>query len=519
MKIGATRARYPLLRRRIAGDTVARTFALFCLANSLLVVNSQVSRLFLLDEAGYGDSYILYDALHFQETGEIYRDLSQPPYLPALYSPLVYMLYSFPGRIETFPNPFIGPRLIAIAAFLLCIAVVISIVRTLVPARYALLWGLLLATSIISMQDWGLQLRGDFPGIFFSLLAIRLLLARTRHASLFAGLSAGFAMQFKITFLAALVAGSLWLLFRKRWRELAVFVAAGTLMFVVPYLLFWAREPRMPSQILALSPGIKDVRGCLKLISEAVKEPVVPLALAAFPLVVSVACPRWALLILFVSFSFLLSGFADIQAGGNINYFFEPLFALVPAAVLGVVLLTQWARRHIGPAVFLSALVVIYLLPSKAQELYRAVRFQGDAVKSRNDTIRIVQNVLQGRHIFTTVPRLAMMDSVPVLMDPLLLTYLQRLEKFDPQPITQRIRSSEFDLVITETPVRSWRGLVLSPDIHRAIEASYRPQCVMGHYLMHLPRSRSGDSGLLEELDRNRCLPVTVDNDSPGPNR
>jgi len=271
--------------------------------------------------------------------------------------------------------------------------------------------------------------------------------------------------------------------------------------------------------MLALSPGIKDVRGCLKLISEAVKEPVVPLALAAFPLVVSVACPRWALLILFASLSFLLSGFADLQAGGNINYFFEPLFALVPAAVLGVVLLTQWARRRIGLAVFLSALVGVYLLPSKAHELYRADQSQGDAVKSGNDTFRIAQNVLQGRHIFSTVPRLAMMDPAPVLMESFLVTYLQRLGKFDPQPIIQRIRNSEFDLVITATPSRSWGGLpLISPDIHRAIEASYTPQCVVGHYLMHLPRSRSGDSGLLEALDRNRCVPVRVDNHSPSPN-
>jgi hypothetical protein len=171
------------------------------------------------------------------------------------------------------------------------------------------------------------------------------------------------------------------------------------------------------------------------------------------------------------------------------------------------------------PVQIFEAGSVIYLWPSRAQELYRTIQSQGDAVKSRNDTFRTVQNVLRGRHIFTTVPRLAMMDPVPVLMEPLLATYLQRLGKFDPQPILQRIRSNEFDLVITETRIRSWRGLVLSPDIHRAIEASYRPQSVIGHYLMHLPRSRSGDSGLLEELDRNRCVPVRVDNDSPGPNR
>jgi len=215
VKISATRAGHALFGRRIAGDALAGTLALFCLANSLLMVNFQVSRLFLLDEAGYGDSYILYDALHFKATGVIYRDLSQPPYLPAQYSPLLYMLYSFPGQIGTFPNPLVGPRLIALAAFLSCVAVVISIVRTPVPARYAWLWGLLLATSTISMREWVFQLRGDFPGIFFSLLALRLLLARCHNATLLAGLSAGFAMQFKITFVSALTAGFLWLLFRK----------------------------------------------------------------------------------------------------------------------------------------------------------------------------------------------------------------------------------------------------------------------------------------------------------------
>jgi hypothetical protein len=235
-------------------------------------------------------------------------------------------------------------------------------------------------------------------------------------------------------------------------------------------------------------------------------------------LVVSVACPRWALLFLFASLSFLFSGLADVQAGGNVNYFFELLFALVPGAVLGVLLLTQWAQRRIGLAVFLSSLVVIYLLPPKAQELYWTIRSESDAVKSRNEVFRIVQNILQGRHIFSTVPRLAIMEPVPVLVDPFLATYLQRLGKFDPQPIIERIRSNEFDLVITKTQAPSWRGIDhLSPDIHRPIEASYRPHCVLGNYLIHLPRSRSEDRSLLEVLDRNRCVPVRVDNAWPAP--
>lgn len=119
-------SRHALIGRRIAGHLLAGTLALFFLANSLLLLSSHVPKLFPLDEVGYGDSYVLYDVLHIQNTGEIYRELSQPPYLPAQYSPLMYMLYSLPGSAIASENPFLGPRFIALAAFLSCLAVVVA---------------------------------------------------------------------------------------------------------------------------------------------------------------------------------------------------------------------------------------------------------------------------------------------------------------------------------------------------------------------------------------------------------
>ena len=50
------------------------------------------SNLFVLEEVSHGDSYILDDVMHFQKAGVINRDPSQPPYLPAVYSPMVYVL-------------------------------------------------------------------------------------------------------------------------------------------------------------------------------------------------------------------------------------------------------------------------------------------------------------------------------------------------------------------------------------------------------------------------------------------
>ena len=171
------------------------------LTGGLYITALQLGNLFLLDEAGYGDSYVLYDVQHFEKTGVIYRDPSNPPYLPALYGPLVYRLYALPSRLAS-ENPFLGPRLVALAAFFLCIAMVVSIVRVLIPVRAAWWWGLLIATSIMSLGNWPVQLRGDFSGILFSLLAIRLLLVRSRYAVALAGLCAGFAMQFKLTYVS-----------------------------------------------------------------------------------------------------------------------------------------------------------------------------------------------------------------------------------------------------------------------------------------------------------------------------
>jgi len=170
-----------------AGRMTIGALLLFCLTGSLWTSALQLAHLFLLTEAGFGDSYILYDVQQFQKTGVVYRDLSQPPYMPAQYSPLVYRLYALPSRVAS-DNPFFGPRLAALAAFFLCVAMVVSIVRRLIPTHAAWLWAFLMATSIKSLDTWPVELRGDFPGIFFGLAATRLLLSRSRYTVVLAGL-------------------------------------------------------------------------------------------------------------------------------------------------------------------------------------------------------------------------------------------------------------------------------------------------------------------------------------------
>ena len=481
---------------------------LLFLTGSVYVGALQFAHIFPLTETGYGDSYILHDVRHFEKTGVIYRDLSQSPYMPAQYGPLVYMFYALPSRVAS-ENPFLGPRLAALAAFLLCVAMVVSIVRALIPVRTAWLWGLLIATSITSLETWPVQLRGDFPGIFFGLAAIRLLLMRSRYTVLLAGLCAGLATQFKITYVAALVAGSLWLLVQKRWKELTVFVAAGASSSAGLYLLFWLREPRMLSQMMAVAPGIRDFPGCIRLFLRAIREPVVLLALPALSLVTLRRWWRWRLLLLFILVSFGIGALTDIQAGGNINYFYEGLFALAPLSVLGVFRVIAWSQHRASIVLFITGLILIHFWLKDAQDLYGArSEINPRTIRAQNDLFRTTVDALRGQHIFSTLPRMAMLDPDPALMEPYLLSYLQRLGKADPKPIVERIRRSEFDLVITAQNSDSWRGIPkIGPDLGNAIVAGYTPYCTVLSSVLFLPRHRPEDAVLIQKLHQIGCTP------------
>jgi hypothetical protein len=492
---------------------VAGSLALFLVATTLLQVATQVFTLFLLSEAGYGDSYVLYDVHHFQQTGQIYRDLSQPPYQPAQYGPLLYAIYSIP-RWNRFGNPYLGPRLIALGVFLLCIAMTVSIVRALIPDRYAWVWGLLLAVSIQPMFGWVQQLRGDFAAIFFGLAAVRLLLAKPRYAVLLAGLSAGFSTQFKFVYVASLLAGSLWLLFQKRFREFGFFVAAGTLTSLGLYFVLSLHEPRMIAQMLSISPGIPDFRGMILILVKILGTPVILLALPALPFLVSRRSPGWMLVLLYATISFAIASATAIQAGGNTNYFFEWLFALVPLATVGTLQLLSWSRTNSGLAIFIAGMAFTQFLVGQTGTQVFHSRISPSALRAQNDTFRSLTSVLRGEKVFSLDPSIALLDPHPVLMDPFLASYEKKLGKFDMQPILERLGASEFDVVISPMPEGVFRGLH-NPDpvLRSAIDARYQPYCTITDYTLYLRRDRQPRPILIDNLRKIGCKPIVPAND------
>lgn len=491
---------------RIAGLASAFTLFAYFLIASLHLIAVEGTRFWLQAEAGYGDAYILHDVGHFKRTGVIYRDLSQPPYLPAQYSPFVYMMYAIPPENPS-GNPFAGPRLVALTVFLSCVAIVISLVHALFPLRFAWLWGLVLLGSIRNLEQWPLQLRGDFPAIFFNLASLRILMCRARYRAALAGLCAGAALQFKFTYVAGIAAGFLWLVFRNRWKESAHFMLAAAATSGGIYFALWLREPSMVSQMLSLAPGVADFRGLAKLLYQVIREPLILLVLAALPVLFTRRRSRWFLLLLFVPVSLVVQAAADIQAGGNVNYFFESLFALVPAAVVGTFKLLSWSRQRPGLAALLIGLYVIHLIVPQLLDLFHNRSAIGPrAIASSNEEFRRTADVLRDRHSLSLIPRLALLDPRPALVEPFLMAYMQRLGKFDATPILESIRKREFDVVIAKDRNDRWRGVPLIPDILGPIEAAYQRQCALPGIVVYLPRERKVDNDLIQGLKNIGCL-------------
>lgn len=473
----------------------------------LALAARQAQKLPLLWDIGYGDSYILFDVLRFQKTGTIYRDLAEPPYVAAQYSPAAYMLYSLPGRLFGNTDDSLGPRLVSLASFLACLAIVISLVRTLVPDRGSWLWGLLLACSIARLWPWVFQIRADFPGIFLSLLAIRLLISNHRRAVFLAALCAGLALQFKITFAAAGAAGTVWLAGRREWRQLGIFVAVAGVAALGPYLLYSMREPRMFAQMFALSPGISDVRGAIKLLYEAARNIVVVLALAGTLAIVSQRDRRWSLLLIYALVATVFGTATAVQAGANYNYFYEPLLALIPLSVLGAYALLALASRDSAAGFFVGVLLVVFVAIPNAID--SDLREHGPSIATQNAELRNIQRALRGKHSFSTVPRLALLDSAPALTEPYLLSYSLRLGKTTAAPLLARIQRQEFDAIITRPHGSLWRGLpFITPVLHSAISTAYHPYCQFDAALVFLP---NGDRGTAAgDFAAVGCVPITA---------
>jgi hypothetical protein len=498
---------------RLGGLAAAAAYSVVCLLWLIRILKTGLASLL---ELGYGDSYILYDVLSFEKSGFIYHSSSSAPYLPALYSPFTYLMYSV-SRYFSFANPFLAPRIIALATFVSCVAIALSLTKELIPVRLGWIAALLLILTSQSMYPWILQVRCDFAGICFALAAIRLLLSRRRLMPLLAGLCAGMAVQVKLTLIAAAVSGLLWLLMRRRWKDAGLFTLGAGITTIGLFFAYWLREPAMIRNMTALMPGIRHLPGDVMLMASALNEPICLLALPAVAFIVTHTWPltrqwtRWTLVLLYASASFAVAFLADLQAGGNINYYFEGLFALSPFAVLGCLQLYTWSGRRPPLAAFLAGVLLVHVATPAIVDLYkRADQFSSATIARNNHQFELLEIALRNRSILSLDPRVALIDPRPVLTEAYLLTYLRTSRRFDLAPLNEAISDRSFDVFVSPIVPITWRGVRSfdAPEIERSVDRRYTPYCTILGDVIQLPRAGPADAELLDKLLTAGCVPV-----------
>ncbi len=466
----------------------------------------------LKDSVGYGDSYNLMTVEHFQATGQLYPALTPEHPTPNLYSPLLYISLAAANALVPSDSHFLGPRVFELISFLFCIVAAGLLARELIPVSNTFVLGLVLAASFSSMTFWVFQLRSDFPSIFLNLTSVYLLLRASKHSSLpllaLAGACAGLAIQFKFTMAAAAVAGLLWLLILRRWSYAGIFIASVVSIGAGGYTLFSIFEPNMLSNILVLAKMVPDGSGTLAMLLQVLSEPVMLFGITAFlsllPLVLAFRRNRFLLVALFGGLSLSMGALTSLQAGGNINYFYEVMFATVPFGAFGYYRL--WSlRRHQAIPVLAMGILLSAIVPGaiQARRAILSSRYRVSDSNQRHDALRLA---LRGSRLLSTVPDVTILTPDRYITEPYLLHLLTLTKGTDLTPLTSMILRHQFDAIATQWADYSWRGVThLDPSIREAIVDSYQPACRIGEALFHLP---PGDPGRMQDrLAKAGCRP------------
>jgi len=541
----------PLPRRLLPAAVL-----IFCLACCAGLLTELIFRFSWLGEVGSGDLYIFHTIRKFQASGVIYQRNPDEP--APVYGPMLYTLLAFATRLTGGGNPLLGPRIMSVMAFLLCVAFVVSITRALIPHARLWLWSLPLALSFPPMVPWVLQLRGDFESVMFSLISLRLVLTRRSSLALLAGAIGGFATQFKMNYIAALVAGLIWLGANRRWKALFLFAFGAALTVFGIDAFYMAREPSMAGSVTALRKPVIDLAGDIRLILHLTHEPIALLGLAVLPFVRWRLRSGWTLLALYAIISFCISSILELQVGGAENYFFEFLFGITPFAALAIVKLqssrqgsrggllvlgallafgiaavTQlppgavryastlllagiavagvWKRRQprlVTGGLSLASLLAICLAAPISALAFTAARNGSALTSTHNREMRAFQAATEHKSVLSFVPGLGFFIPVDFLPDPWGLSYGEMMGGFDYHPLARRIQAQEFDLIVTPRIPDSHRGLsLLSPTLRPPIREVYQPFCSLHNWVMFLRRNSIGQEALGKDLVAMGCDP------------
>lgn len=485
----------------------------------LAVVTATLVSVGRLDDVGYPDSSTLLIIREFARTGHMYLDIDSPPYLVTLYGPLTYAFLSLPYRAaeSVGVSPVVAVRLTLVGAVLLCLVMVYALSRRLNGRTSAAWLCVLFALSTPALAAWTMQVRPDFLGLGFALLSVYLFLgSNERRLPIAAACCAGIALLFKQTFVAAPAAILVYLLYRRRWRAAAFWSVGVAAVAVGGYLLALWREPMMLEHLAALRDPLFEVPGALVIFLGAIGLRVAPFAIAGGPVLPFAIAGGFAafrnggeagrLMVLYCVLAWLLAMATILQVGGNINYFWEPLFAsaVLAGPGLGVVQRHRGRVRAVAGGIVLALLLALTL--TQALEVLQGTYLRWrDQSRSRANW-ELLASVVSGKRLLSTDPAITMLSASPEMPDPYLNAVLERQGRWSSAPVVADLEAARYDLIfetgqyqVLFSDSHDWyRGVEFWNDRMRAaLMRAYEPVCPFEGMYLWFPRHRPRDPDLL----------------------
>jgi hypothetical protein len=404
-------------------------------------------------------------------------------------------------------DPLAGGKLLAAALMGILLILVLMVLR-----QVSCPWPIAAAlTAAIVATDAGLQagttIGGDVAPVVLQLGALALALrGRDERSIASAGILAGLAAASKLTGVWAAAAILTWLALHQQWRRAAIFtIACGVTAAVLLGAVQLITDGGLTEHLLAFSgAGIKGIESLLRAPNQLLYQLVghASAALVLVPLAVVGALVSWSsrnpsLIHLAWSYALLLLlvVYADLGTGAN------QLLDIIVLTVLAVGVLAGRAAREEGHTARVILLTVaVGVIWGAGVDLIRTVGRDvrlsgGDGYSAESSTRASMASIVRpGERLLTDDPYVAVaLGQRPLIMDPFMLTRLDRVHPEWVDPLIIAIEQRRFDVVVLVVRLENrevdfwWTDYHFGPRVARALRNSYRADGRARRYHIYRP--------------------------------
>jgi hypothetical protein len=410
----------------------------------------------------YAEAVVYGQAMRVVSGEALYQPIDRAPYTVAAYTPLYYWLAA---ALQVVAGAGFGPgRLLSLVAGLVT-AVLVGVTAgrssggRWVPACAALLF---LGLAFPGPVPWLGLYRVDLVGVALSVAAVAVL-ARSvsTRALLAAGVLAGLAVLCKQTFVAALLAGTLWQW--RDWRRAGAFCVTALLTFAIPCLVLEGTtngafgQNTIVANVNPFHPAIAAGLAPMFLATQWL-----PLLLAVTYLV---ARRPWLssearLLVVYwgIAGVALLVGIAKV--GASFNYWIEFAAATAILAARGAVWVLNSSRTFVAAAGFAVLILAIGASVADPGGIRASVRtLRSDLATLLAPTRDVEFDALVERvrrepsGVLAEPMDVVVLAGKPVLLEPFIYNLLLDAGRWQPDRLVARICTGEIGLVVLGYPM------------------------------------------------------------------